>query len=296
MPQPVPDPDHAANGRAPSCSSSTWPSWPPSSPSTASSPCRSSPSCRPDPRGSGSSLTSGAGALRGRFACWRTPIEQVRAAIAASEHTRFPACRGSDGDVVGVLHVKDLLEAGETCTLVSGLLREPLYVNDGMSSLKLLDQLRRTPLRMAIVLDEFGSFEGLVTPTDILAAIAGSLGAAGEDDEPGVVRRDDGSWLLDGKLTLLEAERALGTTGMHSGHAYATVAGFVLQHLGHLPQIGEAFTWQDWRIEVVDMDGRRIDRAMVQRCSDPASTESGGRCRVRPADLLGVNQSLFQLS
>jgi putative hemolysin len=123
---------------------------------------------------------------------------------------------------------------------------------------------------MAIVVDEYGSFEGLVTPTDILTAIAGDLPEhATGTEEPDAVRREDGSWLMDGMVGLDDAERLLNRRGMKEGHDYHTLAGFVLWRLGHVPTVGEHFEWNGLRFEVVDMDGRRIDRVLVAEPAPP---------------------------
>src|SRR3712207_4358119 len=116
---------------------------------------------------------------------------------------------------------------------------------------------------MAVIVDEFGSTQGVVTPTDVLEAIAGELPERGEEPELELVRRDDGSWLVDGLLGIDEFEDRTGLRGLREGHDFQTVAGFVLHHLGRLPNVGEALDFRDRRFEVVDMDGRRIDRILV---------------------------------
>ncbi|MCW5777609.1 MAG: hypothetical protein KIS87_14330, partial [Phycisphaeraceae bacterium] len=114
-----------------------------------------------------------------------------------------------------------------------------------------------------IILDEHGSFEGIVTLTDILAAIAGDLPEDEDDTEPDAVRREDGSWLLSGRTAIDDAEGVLGVTGMAADADFQTLAGFVLHQLGHIPSVGEAFNWNGWRFEVVDLDARRIDKVVA---------------------------------
>jgi putative hemolysin len=125
---------------------------------------------------------------------------------------------------------------------------------------------------MAIVVDEHGSFEGIVTPTDILTGIAGDLPGSEEETEPQAVQREDGSWLLDGLMSVDDVERTLGLEGMGENGDFNTIAGFVLHRLGHLPEAGEYFDWRDYRFEVVDLDGRRIDKILVS--PPPATLEA----------------------
>jgi putative hemolysin len=122
---------------------------------------------------------------------------------------------------------------------------------------------------MAIVLDEHGSFEGIITPVDILTAIAGDLPEHEGDTDPDAVQREDGSWLLSGRIAIEDVERTLGVSGMNDDEDFRTLAGFVLQRLGHIPVTGEAFTWRNWRFEVVDLDGRRIDKIVAGKLPEP---------------------------
>lgn len=185
--------------------------------------------------------------------------------VLESGHSRFPACRGDVDEVEGVIHVKDLLEQqARTGRIdIAAALREPLFVDEHMPILRLLDRFKTSPVHMAIILDEHGSFEGIVTPTDILTAIAGDLPESEEDAEPDAVQREDGSWLLSGRIPIDDAERTLAISGMSEDGDFHTLAGFVLHQLGHIPAVGEAFSWRGWRFEVVDLDSRRIDKIMA---------------------------------
>jgi putative hemolysin len=118
-------------------------------------------------------------------------------------------------------------------------------------------------MHMALVVDEYGSFEGIVTTADILAAIAGEFPEEEGEAEPAAVRRDDGSWLVDGSIDIDQLERHLNRRDLKSNDDYHTLAGFVLWELGHLPKVGERFDWKNLRFEVVDMDDRRIDRVLI---------------------------------
>ena len=194
------------------------------------------------------------------------PVETIMEEIRASGHARFPVCRGDVDDVIGVLHVKTLVGAGPSFSHadIEAGIAEPLYVNESMPILKLQERFRDSTIHMAIVIDEYGSFEGVVTPTDILVAIAGDLPEREGDDEPDAVRREDGSWLLDGAMAIDDVERVLDDLTIKGGD-YATLAGFVLEHMGHIPDPGECFETQGWSFEVLDLDGRRIDKVLASR-------------------------------
>jgi putative hemolysin len=189
--------------------------------------------------------------------------EAIMKEVLESGHSRFPASRSEIDEVVGVVHVKDLLaQLSRTGRLdVEGALREPLFVDEHMPILRLLERFKSSAIHMAIVLDEHGSFEGITTTADILTAIAGDLPEEHEsDEEPDAVQREDGAWLLSGRLPIDDAERILSVSGMNADEDFQTLAGFVLHQLGHIPQTGESFTWNRWRFEVVDLDALRIDK------------------------------------
>jgi putative hemolysin len=147
---------------------------------------------------------------------------------------------------------------------LAAVAREPLYVSESIPALRMIELFRSSGIHIAMVIDEYGSLEGLVTPTDILTGIAGELPEAGEDEDPSAVQRDDGSWLLDGSMSVEAAARVLGVTAFDGGD-YATLAGLVIEELGHLPTPGEHVTIDGWCFEVVDLDGRRIDKLLARR-------------------------------
>lgn len=190
---------------------------------------------------------------------------EIYASIADSGHSRFPVAVGDVDNIIGIIHTKDLLEQarmGATCDL-KAVCRDPVYIHEGTPILKLLDSFRASTVHMAVVLDEHGAVQGIVTPTDILVAIAGDLPESA-DDLPYAVQREDGSWLLDGQMPVHDVERTLDIRGLSAyEHEYTTLAGFVLFQLGHIPVPGEFFDWRNWRFEVVDLDGRRIDKVMA---------------------------------
>ncbi|MHA1559110.1 MAG: hemolysin family protein [Alphaproteobacteria bacterium] len=187
--------------------------------------------------------------------------------VLESGHSRFPASRGEVDEVIGVVHVKELLrQQDQTGAIdIGAALREPLFVDEHMPILRMLDRFKTSAVHMAIVLDEHGSFEGIVTPTDILTAIAGDLPEHEGDDEPDVVEREDGSLLLSGKMAIDDAERALSLSEMSEGEDFHTLAGFILHQLGRIPSTGESLEWQGWRFEVIDLDARRIDKVEARR-------------------------------
>lgn len=201
----------------------------------------------------------------------RDPAEIVLKDILESGHSRFPVNAGDRDEIIGIVHAKDLLDQQTRQGRIDlkAALRAPLFVTETMPVLKLLESFKSSTVHMAIVLDEHGGFEGIVTPTDILIAVAGDLPEDEEDRAPYAVQREDGSWLLDGRMPVDEAEKLLGASGMDESADYTTLAGFVLHRMGHLPEAGESFTWRDWRFEVVDMDGRRIDKLLAARLENP---------------------------
>lgn len=200
---------------------------------------------------------------------------EIRAKMEQSGHSRFPVAQGGLDDFEGVVQSKDMLEhllKGEALALKS-LLRQPLVVHERTSVLKVLEMFRNSPVHMAIVVDEYGGFEGLVTPTDILIAIAGDLPEHGEIQGDDAVRRADGSWLIDGAMHVQDVERVLGRGVIPVSESYQTLAGFILWELGRLPEVGETLEYNGWRFEVMDMDGRRIDRLLAS-LADPTAGEN----------------------
>ena len=194
-------------------------------------------------------------------------LEEVRRKMIASPYSRFPVCQGSLDNVLGEVEARDLLArslCGEAFDLKS-LLQKPLYVPETMPALKVLEAFKQSGTQMALVIDEYGSIQGLVTLKDILEAIVGDIPSAEELAEPQVVQREDGSWLLDGMLPVEELKEILGIgelPGEEQG-LYQTTAGFVMTQLGRIPAAAEHFEWGGLRFEVMDMDGNRVDKVLV---------------------------------
>ncbi|MEX0644859.1 MAG: hemolysin family protein, partial [Parvularculaceae bacterium] len=199
------------------------------------------------------------------------PPQDIMREIRESGFSRFPVCRDEVDDVIGILHVKDLVPDMDGATAAANLqsrIREPLFVNETMTPLKLLDRFRESTIHMAIVLDEYGAFQGVVTPNDILTAIAGTFPERAGDDDPYAVKRADGSWLLDASMPIDAASRVLEAPPIGEGADYVTLAGFLLELLGRIPAPGETVEAQGWRFEIVDLDGRRIDKVIATRLAE----------------------------
>lgn len=195
-----------------------------------------------------------------------TPAE-IRRKIARSQHSRFPVAEENLDNVLGIIAVKDLLANGltEPSFDLRTLLRPPLFVPEGISVLKVLELFKQERSHMALVTDEYGGIEGLVTPNDILETIVGDLPTIDSAAEPLVIRREDGSWLLDGMVHIDKLKEILDLEelpGEEQG-AYQTVGGFFVSQVGNIPVAGQHFEWNKMRFEVMDMDGRRVDKLLV---------------------------------
>jgi putative hemolysin len=189
--------------------------------------------------------------------------EAHRATIRSAGHTRYPLCRGTIDEIVGIVHVKDLFD--EVMPPLETVVREPLYVSEGMPVVRLIDTFKSSGIQMAIVLDEYGGVQGLVTPTDVLIAIAGDFVEAGADDEPDAVQREDGSWLLDAAMPIASVRRVIDGFAVETNADFETLAGYLLDRLGHIPQTGEVWREYGWRFEIIDLDGLRIDKVLASR-------------------------------
>jgi putative hemolysin len=192
------------------------------------------------------------------------PVNTLWDEASRSGHARFLLCRGELEQLIGVISLANLGEALRRGALdVDTDVQPPLHVPESISIFKLLETFRRSSVHLGIVTNEYGGIEGLVTPADILKAIAGDMPEMGSRDVAGATQRDDGSWLIDGHLSIHETERLLSRKDLARGDNYNTMAGFVLWHLGRMPVAGEKLAWRDLSIEVVDMDGLVIDKLLV---------------------------------
>lgn len=193
------------------------------------------------------------------------PPAAIRKTILESAHSRLIVAQGSIDEIVGVVQARDIVVAllSRKALDLRSLVRSAPIVPDQVDAMDALDTLRKADVPMALVHDEYGHFEGIVTPVDLLAAIAGDFASDQDaDDEPAIVEREDGSLLVAGWAPADALAERLGIT-LPDDRDYATAAGFVLDMLKHIPCTGESFEGQGWRFEVVDMDGRKIDKLLV---------------------------------
>ena len=190
----------------------------------------------------------------------------VRALVLASPHSRMPVGEGSADHLIGVVRARELLVGlmtGQPIDVRAHVRRAPI-VPDTTDALDVLETLRDAEVPMALIHDEYGHFEGIVTPADVLEAIAGVFRSDAELEEPHAVSRDDGSWLLSGAMPADEMAEQLGIV-LPAKRDYHTAAGFLLAELRRLPAIGETVDAHGWRFEIVDLDGRRIDKVLASR-------------------------------
>ncbi len=180
-------------------------------------------------------------------------------------HSRLPVRDGDPDNIVGVVAARDLLDPRRTegAQDLRGLIIEAPVVLDGMDALDVMEILRRSPAHMILVYDEYGNFEGIITPMDVLEVIAGEF-PSGPESEPKLITREDGSLLVAGWMPADEFAERLGLP-LDDDRDYETAAGLVIEEMGKLPQVGEYVDLGPWRIEVVDLDGRRIDKLLAQK-------------------------------
>ena len=181
-----------------------------------------------------------------------------------SRRSRLLVREGSDDDIIGVITLRDLLS--EDVTDLRPLVQEVPVVREGLPALNVIEELKASPAHMLLVYDEYGHFEGVITAMDLLEAIAGDFPEPG-DDEPKAVQREDGSWLVAGWMPADEFAEMIGIS-LPEDRGYESVAGLVLDRAGVLPDVGAHVTLANWRIEVVDLDGRRIDKLLVSQLAE----------------------------
>jgi putative hemolysin len=195
--------------------------------------------------------------------------EENLATMRATPFSRYPVYRNSDEEVLGVLEVKSLLDRLDQREQdLFRDLREALFVSESTPALKLLEILRGDRQSLAMVVDEYGDITGLVTINDVVEAVIGrTQGSGGGDAAPLVVARDDGSLLVDGGLTVDTLREILGRgpLPLEDEYDYHTAAGMIIAQFGRIPNVGEHFEWSGWRIEIVDLDGPRVDKLLLQR-------------------------------
>ncbi len=194
--------------------------------------------------------------------------EEIRAQLRATTRSRLPVRKGSSDEILGVLFVKDAYDfmAGGRSFDIQAAMRDAPVVSDLTGALDVIQALRKAPAHMVLVYDEYGHFEGIISSGDVLEAITGVF-QEDETEEPAIVPRDDGSYLIAGWMPVDEFGAQMGIS-IEDDPGYETVAGFVLDELKHLPELGEKFTTHGWTFEVIDLDGRRIDKLLVSRATE----------------------------
>ena len=197
---------------------------------------------------------------------------QNLAVLKATPYSRYPVYRGSDDDVVGILETKSLaiaLTAGGHTEGLFANLGEAVFVPESTPALTLPELFREHNNHMALVVDEYGDLQGLVTRNDVFSAVLGQLAQDPVEDGAAapIVQREDGSLLVDGSLSSDDLRELMSLSHLpgENTHEYTTAAGMVVTHFGRIPAIGEYFDFGDWRIEVIDLDGARVDKLLIQR-------------------------------
>ena len=199
----------------------------------------------------------------------RDSPEILFAKMVNARHSRFPVIQGNFDNILGLVAAKDFLNqslSGQPINIRKAL-GPALFVPETASALKVLDLFKREGSHFALVTDEYGGIQGLVTDRDILEAIVGELPSRDEPHEPEVTAREDGSWLVDGLLNIDRLKEILHMDSLpdeESGR-YHTVSGFMMVQLGGIPSVGQHFEWKGFRFEVLDMDGRRVDKVLIAR-------------------------------
>jgi CBS domain containing-hemolysin-like protein len=205
------------------------------------------------------------------------PIPTLQKGVTDSVHSHFPVCQGSIDELLGFISAKKFLssslDGSLTTTTLAKLLSAPLYIPESTRTIIALEQFKSSGSHIAAIVDEYGAIQGLVTLNDILEAIVGDIRTGNEPAEPQAVQRSDGSWLLDGMLSVEDFKDLFEIRDLpgEEGIEYQTVGGFVLSQLGHIPVVAESFDWDKLHVEVVDMDENRIDKVLV-RLTPPEAT------------------------
>jgi putative hemolysin len=199
-------------------------------------------------------------------------VESLLTTITASGHTRFPVCRGSLDDVLGVLNAAKLLQplaSGQTLDIHAHM-APPVFVPETLSGMELLEHFRVSRTDLVFVVDEYGAVQGVITERDLLEAITGEFGAP-SDEDAWAVQRADGTWLLDGLIPVPEFKDRLELKELpeEDRGRYNTLAGMIMLLLGRLPRTADTVEWEGWRFEVVDLDGKRVDKVLVSRTETP---------------------------
>jgi putative hemolysin len=205
------------------------------------------------------------------------PFIENQKKLASSLYSRFPVGQGSLDNVLGIVQTKDLLTrclAGAKMELKENL-RPPLFVPEALPALRLLEMFKKSRTHMALVVDEYGGVEGLVTLNDILEDLVGDVASVDMPEERQVYQRPDGSWLIDGKLQIDDLKEVLKLSKLpdEESGSYQTLGGLVMLQVGRVPVTGDAFETEGYKFEVVDMDGKRVDKVLVTKLPESTKLE-----------------------
>lgn len=191
--------------------------------------------------------------------------EAIRETVGQTHHSRFPVCDGSLDRVLGIVEAKDLLSSSwrDESFDLRAVMHTPVFLPETMLALRALERFKQTGNQSALLVDEFGGIEGMVTLIDMMEAIVGDIPTLEEIAEPPVVRRDDGSYLVEGYLDVEDLKELLDVDDLPDEENYQTLGGFVVLRLGRLPRAGDLVEWLNYRFEIVDMDGNRVDKVLI---------------------------------
>jgi putative hemolysin len=205
-----------------------------------------------------------------------SPLEENLQEVIGSNHSRFPVGRDTLDNCIGIIRGSHLLSArlAESTVDLAAMLQAPLYVAESARALGVIEQFKQTGIHTALVTDEYGGIEGLVTLNDLMEAIVGDLPSVEDQEDPLIVRREDGSWLLDGSLDINELKDLVKKESLpdETTGSFHTLGGFIMHNLEHVPQSGEHFEWSGLRFEVVDMDGTRVDKVLLTPLPEETAT------------------------
>jgi putative hemolysin len=205
------------------------------------------------------------------------PFEENLTRIEQSDHARFPVIQGSLEHVLGVVNARQWLSSAlrdADRDLNKQPLAQPLYVPETLTGMELLDSFRLSDVHMAFVIDEYGEVQGIVTLQDLIEAITGEFRPR-DPKTSWAVQREDGSWLLDGHIPVPELKDRLGLDAVPEEERgrYHTLSGMIMLLTGRLPKVADTVFWEGWRLEIVDMDGKTIDKVLASRATDPAAPD-----------------------
>jgi putative hemolysin len=198
-------------------------------------------------------------------------FDDILRIVSEHQFSRFPVCEGTLDHVIGVVHTKDLLLASPNAAALDlrQIVREPLFIPESVQALKVIPMFCGGGAPLALVVDEHGGVEGVLTMSDIVKSIVGDVPQEGEAAAERAVQRADGSWLVDGVLPVSELEELVGKPGLRSpDDSFTTIGGLVMAHLGRIPVTGDRFEKNNVLFEVLDMDGKRVDKILVKKLPD----------------------------